>query len=50
MSIRLSVRSSLKILATEPIEFYSSGNKPTDPVVVLGYFLGGRDTSKHTRG
>ena len=36
-----SVRLSLKIsVTTEPIGFYS-GNIPTDPVVVLGYLLGG---------
>ena len=36
---------SLKIsVTTEPIEFYSSVNTPTCPVVVLGYFLGGWDT------
>ena len=45
MSVRLSVRLSLKIsVTTEPIGFYSSGNIPTGPVVVLGYFLGGWDT------
>ena len=44
-SVRLSVRLSLKIsVTTEPIEFYSSGNIPTDPVVFIGYFLGGWDT------
>ena len=44
-SVRLSVRPSLKIsVTTEPIGFYSSGNIPTGPVVVLGYFLGGWDT------
>ena len=42
MSVRLSIRPSLKIsVTTEPIGFYSSGNIPTGPVVVLGYFLGG---------
>ena len=41
----MSVRLSLKISVTiEPIGFYSSGNIPTGPVVVLGYFLGGLDT------
>ena len=45
MSVPLSIRLSLKILVTtEPIGFYSSGNIPTGPVVVLGYFLGGWDT------
>ena len=34
MSVRLSV-------TTEPIGFYFSGNTPTGPVVVLGYFLEG---------
>ena len=39
MSVRLSVHPSLKILVTiESIGFYSSGNIPTGPVVVLGYF------------
>ena len=37
----MSVRPSLKMsVTTQPIGFYSSGNKPTGPVVVLGYFLG----------
>ena len=41
----MSVCPSLKIsVTTEPIGFYSSGNIPTGPVVVLGYFLGGWDT------
>ncbi len=31
----------LKISTAEPIGFYSSGNVPTGPVVVLGSFLGG---------
>ena len=45
MSVRLSVRLNLKIsVTTEPIGFYSSGNVPAGPVVVLGYFLGGWDT------
>ena len=45
MSVRLSVYPSLKISVTnEPIEFYSSGNIPTGPVEVLGYFLGGWNT------
>ena len=45
MSVRLSVRQSLKIsVTTEPIGFYSSGSIPTGPVMVLGYFLGGWDT------
>ncbi len=36
----MSVRLSLKILVTTvPIGFYSSGNIPTGPVMVLGYFL-----------
>ena len=40
----MSVRPSLEIsVTTEPIGFYSSGNIPTGPVVVLGYFLGGWD-------
>ncbi len=44
LSVRLSVRLSHKIsVTTGPIEFYSSGNIPTDPVVVLSYFLGGWD-------
>ena len=42
MSVRLSVCMQLKISVTaELIGFYSSGNIPTGPVVVLGYFLGG---------
>ena len=41
MSVRLSLKISLTI---EPIEFYSSGNITTGPVVVLGNFLGGYDT------
>ncbi len=41
----MSVRLSLKIsVTTKPIGFYSSGNIPDGPVVVLGYFLGGLDT------
>ena len=41
----MSVCPSLKIsVTTEPIGFYSSGNIPTGPVVVLGYFLEGWDT------
>ena len=45
MSVCLSVRPFLKIsVTTEPIGFYSSGNIPTGPVVVLGYFLGEWDT------
>ena len=45
LSVCLSVRLSLKIsVTTEPIEFYSSGNIPTGPVVVLGYFLVGWNT------
>ena len=44
MSFRPSVCQKLKIVVTtEPIEFYSSGNKPTGPVLVLSYFLGGWD-------
>ena len=40
----MSVRLSIKILVTtEPIGFYSSGNIPAAPVVVLGYFLRGWD-------
>ena len=35
----------LKILVTtEPIALYSSGNTPTDPGMVLGYFLGGGES------
>ena len=42
LSVCLSVCLTLKILVTtEPIGFYSSGNIPTGPVVVLGYFLEG---------
>ena len=38
----MSVLPSLKIsVTTEPIGFYSSGNIPACPLVVLGYFLGG---------
>ncbi len=38
----MSVRPSIEIsVTTEPIGFYSSGNIPTGPVVVLGYFLVG---------
>ena len=45
MSVRPSVCLSLKIsVTTEPIGFYSSGNIPTGPGVVLGYFLRGWDT------
>ena len=45
LSVCLSVCQSLKIsVTTEPIIFYYSGNIPTGPVVVLGYFLGGWDT------
>ena len=45
MSVRLSVRLKLKISVTaEPIVLYSSGIIPTDPVVVLRYFLEGWDT------
>ena len=41
MFVCLSVCLSPKIsVTTEPIGFYSSGNIPTGPVVVLGYFLG----------
>ncbi len=41
LSVRLFVRLSLKIsVTTEPIGFYSSGNIPKGPVVVLGYLLG----------
>ena len=41
----MSVCPSLKILVTTAlIGFYFSGNIPTGPVVVLGYFLGGWDT------
>ena len=44
-SVCLSVCQSLKIsVTTGPIIFYYSGNIPTGPVVVLGYFLGGWDT------
>ena len=40
-----SVRPSLKISeTTKLIGFYSSGNIPTGPVVVLGYIFGGWDT------
>ena len=40
-SVCPSVCLSLRILVTtEPIGFYSSGNIPAGPVVVLGYFLG----------
>ena len=42
MSVRQTV---LKIsVTTELIGFYSSENKPTGPVLVLRYFLGGWDT------
>ena len=45
----MSVRPSLEIsVTTEPIGFYSSGNIPTVPVVVLGYFLGGRGETPTT--
>ena len=45
LSVCLSVCQSLKIsVTTGPIIFYYSGNIPTGPVVVLGYFLGGWDT------
>ena len=44
-SVCLTVRLSLKILVTtESIGFYSSGNIPTGPVVVLSYFLREWDT------
>ena len=50
MSVRPSVRLSLKIsVTTEPIGFYSSGNIPNGPVVVLGYFLWGWDTPNPTK-
>ena len=38
MSVRLSLKISVN---TEPIEFYSSDNISTGPVVILGHFLGG---------
>ena len=38
MYVRLSLQISV---TTEPIGFYCSGNIPTGPVVILGYFLGG---------
>ena len=49
LSVRLSVcpsaHPSLKVSVTsEPIGFYSLGNIPTGPVVVLGIFLGKWDT------
>ena len=41
-SVCLYVRPSIKIsVTTELIGFYLSGNIPTGPVVVLGYFLWG---------
>ena len=41
----MSVCLKLKILVTaEPNGLYLPGNKPTGSVVVLSYFLGGRDT------
>ena len=41
MSVRLKLEISI---TTEPIGFYSSGNIPAAPVVVIDYFLGGWDT------
>ena len=44
MSVCLSVCLKLKISVTaEPIGFYSSGNIPTGPVVVLGFLFWGWD-------
>ena len=44
---RMSELNKLKISVTEgPIGFYSSGNIPNGPVVVLSYFLLGWDTPK----
>ena len=40
----MSACLSLKIsVTTETIGFYSSGDIPTGPVVVLSYFIGGWD-------
>ena len=39
----MSVRPSVSV-TTKPIDFYSSGNIPTGPVVVFGHFLGDWDT------
>ena len=41
----------LKIsVSAKPIGFYSSGNIPNGPLVVLGYFHGGWDTKANKRG
>ena len=41
----MSVRPKLKISVTAvPIGLYSLGNIPTGPLMVLSYFLAGRDT------
>ena len=41
----MSIRPSLMFMVTtEPIGFYSLGNIPTGPVVVVAYFLGAWDT------
>ena len=50
MSVCPSVYLSLKIsVTTEPIEFYSSWNIPTGPVLVFGHLLGGWTPPNHPK-